>query len=163
MKLRELRIKDAESIYQWMSDEEIASSLLLGRYPASIENIKAYIEKSWTDRNNIHWAITNDSDDYVGTVSLKNINYLDRNAEYAIAIRKEYWGQDYSKFATDKIIEYGFKKLNLYKIYLNVLSSNARANKFYEKYGFIKDGQFSKHIYIDGQFNDLIWYCIFNS
>ena len=33
-------------------------------------------------------------------------------------------------------MQYSFNKLNLHKIYLNVLSSNERANKFYEKFGF---------------------------
>ena len=161
-KLRELQIKDANKMYEWMSDPEVVSSLAIGRYPNSKEEIHDFIRKSWTDKNNIHFAIVTDEDDYTGTVSLKNINYIDRNAEYAIAINKDYWGKEFSKFSTDEIISYGFKILNLHKIYLNVVCSNIRANKFYEKYGFEKEGTFTKHIFLNGEFVDLNWYCILN-
>lgn len=161
-KLRELQIKDVDRMYEWMCDPEVTSSLVIGRFPNSKEKMQDFIKNSWIDRNNIHFAVVTDEDDYVGTVSLKNINYIDRNAEYAIAIRKDYWGKEFAKYATDEIITYGFKKLNLYKIYLNVISSNTRANKFYEKYGFLKDGVFKEHMYLNGELVDLNWYCILN-
>lgn len=162
-RLRELQLKDAEKMYEWMSDREVTVSLAIGRYPNSKEKIEDFIKSSWSDKNNVHFAIVTDNDEYVGSVSLKNVNLIDRNAEYAIAIHKDYWGKEFAKYATDGIIEYGFKRLNLYKIYLNVISSNVRANKFYEKYGFEKEGTFKKHMFLDGKFVDLNWYCIFNN
>lgn len=162
-RLRELQLKDVEKMYEWMSDPEVIESLAIGRYPNSKEKIEDFIKNSWSDKNNVHFAIVTDNDEYVGTVSLKNINLIDRNAEYAIAIHKEFWGSDYAKFATDKIISYGFQKLNLNKIYLNVISKNVRANKFYEKYGFIFEGTFKDHMFINGEMIDLNWYCIFNN
>lgn len=161
-KLRELQIKDVDRMYEWMSDPDVTNSLTIGRFLNSKDKIQDFIKNSWTDRNNIHFAIVTDEDDYVGTVSLKNINYIDRNAEYAIAIHKDFWGEGFANYATDRIISYGFKKLNLHKIYLNVISSNVRANKFYGKYGFIKEGTFKEHMYLNGEMVDLNWYCILN-
>lgn len=160
--LRELQLNDADYMYEWMSDPEVVNSLVLGRYPNSRDKILEFVRSSWSDKTNIHFAIVTDENEYVGTVSLKNINYIDRNAEYAIVIRKDYWGKKYSKFATDEIIKYGFMKLNLHKIYLNVISSNKRANSFYEKYGFKKEGAFLQHMFINGEYVDLIWYSIIN-
>jgi len=161
-RLRELQLKDIEKMYEWMSDPEVTKSLAIGRYPNSKVKLEEFIKSSWTDKNNVHFAIVTDNDEYVGTVSLKNINYIDRNAEYAIAIHKDYWGKEFAKFATDMIISYGFKKLNLNKIYLNVISNNVRANKFYEKYGFMFEGTFKEHMFLNGQMIDLNWYCMFN-
>ena len=90
--LRELQLKDVEKMYEWMSNPEVTESLAIGRYPNSKEKIEDFIKNSWSDKNNVHFAIVTDNDEYVGTVSLKNINLIDRNAEYAIAIHKEYWG-----------------------------------------------------------------------
>jgi diamine N-acetyltransferase len=160
--LRALQMKDIDKMFEWMTDPEVVKSLVIGRYPISKEKVHDFIINSGIDRNNIHFAIVTEDDEYVGTVSLKNINYIDRNAEYAIAIRKNYWGKGYSKIATDLIIEYGFNQLNLNKIYLNVISSNIRANKFYQKYGFEEEGIFKKHMFLDGEYVDLNWYCIFN-
>lgn len=161
-KLRELQLKDANKIYEWMNDRTVVNFLAISRYPNSKERVNEFIQNSWIDRNNIHFAIVDEDDEYIGTVSLKNINYIDRNAEYAIAIHKNYFGKEFADFATDAIIEYGFEKLNLNKIYLNVASNNHRANKFYEKYGFKKEGIFENHMFINGEYVDLNWYCIFN-
>lgn len=160
--LRALQLEDVDKIYEWMTDADVTDQLAIGRYPSSKEQINEFIKNSWRDRDNIHFAIVTDDNDYVGTVSLKNINYVDRNAEYAIVIHKDYWGKNYSKLATDQIIAYGFKKMNLHKIYLNVISSNTRATRFYEKYGFEKEGTFKKHFFSNGKLVDLNWYCIFN-
>jgi len=54
--------------------------------------------------------IEGDDGEYAGTVSLKNINYVDRHAEYAIVVRKEFWGTGVAKDATEAIIDYGFRK-----------------------------------------------------
>ena len=38
-------------------------------------------------------AITDDNDEYMGTVSLKNINYTDSFAEFAITVRRTAMGK----------------------------------------------------------------------
>lgn len=157
-RLRELQLSDTNYIYEWMNDAEVVHSLLIGRNLNSKEKIQEFVKNSWSDRTNMHFAIVTDADDYVGTVSLKNINYIDRNAEYAIAIRKEYWGKNFAKIATDEILKFGFDKLNLHKIYLNVISKNTRANKFYIKYGFIKEGNLKEHLFLNGEYVDLNLY-----
>jgi diamine N-acetyltransferase len=161
-KLRELQIKDSELMYEWISDYEVTNQLAISRFPYSMEQINKFIQNSWNDKENIHFAIVNDEDEYIGTVSLKNINMIDRNAEYAIVIRKKFWGEEFSKFATEEILNYGFSKLNLHKIYLNVLSTNVRANKFYEKIGFEKENTFREHMFLNGEYVDLNWFSIFN-
>lgn len=159
--LRELKIKDAEDMHEFITDKEISKSLIFMRYPYSSENMINFVENSWNDKINIHYAISNSADEYIGTVSLKNIEYVDRTAEYAIVIRKKFWGQKIAYEATNKILFYGFNILNLNKIYLNVLANNNRAISFYEKYGFEKEGFFKKHIFHYGEYIDLIWYALF--
>ena len=160
--LRDLQLKDTDFMYEWMSDSEVTQSLMIGRTACSKEMIQAFIRNSWKNEKNVHFAIVTDEDEYVGTVSLKNISKVDRNAEYAIAIRKKYWGMEYATFATTAIVHYGFQMLNLHKIYLNVPSTNSRAIKFYEKFGFQREGILKEHINISGQMVDLFWYCILN-
>jgi diamine N-acetyltransferase len=162
VKLRELRLEDIDAMYEFIEDEEIALNFVFTRYPSSKEGLSKFITNSWGNHNDVHFAITNEENEYVGTVSLKNINYVDRNAEYAIALRKTFWGKNYAFEATKLIIEYGFNRINLHKIYLNVLSSNIRANKFYQKFRFKKEGLFKEHIYLNGKYEDLSWYYIIN-
>lgn len=161
--LRGLKPSDAEHMLEFVRDPEIAKHFLYTRYPTSLENFENFIRESWGNRAAVHFAIESEDGEYAGTVSLKEINYIDRHAEYAIVVRKEFWGTGLSKAATKAIIDYGFKKLNLEKIYLNVLATNDRANKFYQKMGFESEGTFKNHLFIDGGYVDLHWYCVFNS
>jgi len=86
--LRPLDLSDAQFMSEFIEDEDISKNLLFTRYPSSNENMIAFIKSSWEDKNNVHYAITNENREYIGTISLKNISYIDQNAEYAIVTRK---------------------------------------------------------------------------
>ncbi|WP_084244386.1 GNAT family N-acetyltransferase [Planomicrobium okeanokoites] len=164
IKLRELRSEDVEFMYEFIEDVEISSNFIYTRYPTSKEGLDQFVKSSWGNKANVHFAIVSkEDDDYLGTVSLKNINYVDRNAEYAISIRKKYWGKDHAYNATSLILEYGFNRLNLYKVYFNVLSSNKRAIGFYKKFGFEQEGVFKNHIFVNGKYEDMIWFRYINN
>ena len=55
------------------------------------------------------------------------------------------------------MLGYGFNQLNLHRIFLTVLSFNARAIRAYEKVGFKKEGVFREHIYRDGKYHDVYY------
>ena len=90
IKLRELRISDVERMYEFLSDPDVSNSYVFSRAPVSRERLVDFVRSSWYESGNVHFAISGDDDEYIGTVSLKNINYVDRTAEYAIMIGKEY-------------------------------------------------------------------------
>lgn len=160
MKLRKLYTKDIPFMLEWMKDEDINKYFRFNSENISIESTKNFIEESNIDKCNQHLAITNNNDEYLGTISLKNIDYYNSNAEYAIALRKNFQGKGIGKFATYEILKFAFTELNLEKVYLNVLSENLPAINFYEKFGFIYEGEFINHIKIKGEFKNLKWYRI---
>ena len=102
---------------------------------AEIDDVaaKKFVENSFREDQQ-HFAIVDDQDDeYLGTISLKNIDLKNKNAEYAISTRKKARGTGANQKATESLLKYGFDKLQLHRIYLNVLSSNKRAISFYKK------------------------------
>jgi diamine N-acetyltransferase len=62
--------------------------------------------------------------------------------------------------ATIKILEIAFCELELERVYLNVISSNIRAKRFYEKAGFRYEGCFRKHLQLQGDWFDWDWYAV---
>ena len=160
MKLRQLCDKDIDGMLSWMKDPEINQFFRFNGEEMNREKTEWFVQNAKNDTNNAHFAVVDDEDNYIGTVSLKNIDLKARNAEYAISMCRKVHGTGASLFATQEILKYGFENLELERIYLNVLSNNYRAIRFYEKCNFVYEGEFRKHIMIRGKLYSLKWYSI---
>ncbi len=65
-------------------------------------------------------------------------------------------GQGYGTEAVELLLDFGFRDLNLHRIYLHVFSHNAAAIRVYEKSGFVREGLLRQTAYIDGEYRDVI-------
>ncbi|MEH7252413.1 GNAT family N-acetyltransferase [Neobacillus niacini] len=160
--LRNLELKDAIGMLEWMKDPELMKNFRFDASDMTLDQAEEFITQTNTDEKNKHYAIVSEEDEYLGTISLKNIDIESKNAEYAIACRHKAIGTGAAKEGTRLLLKIAFNQLSLEKVYLNVLSENKRAIRFYEKVGFIKEGEFKKHVYSHGRLQDLSWYAIFN-
>ena len=98
-----------------------------------------------------------DKTTFVGTVQLTSIHGINRSAEFSIMIGdKAYWSKGVGCIAASHIIQHGFKDLNLHRIYLTVLTENARAIALYTKLGFKNEGILRGCIFKNGQFRDML-------
>ena len=160
MALRPLEQRDTNGMLEWMLDAEINQFFQFNPKHINEDSVREFIQNSYDDTKNRHYAIVDSYDQYLGTISLKNINQKDKNAEYAIALRKKSIGTGVAAIATKEILNIAFHALGLHKVYLNVLADNIRANKFYEKMGFIPEGEFRDHLFIRDRYRNLKWYSL---
>jgi diamine N-acetyltransferase len=168
MKLRNLCIKDAKYMLEWMHDEDVVKDLKTDFSKKDIKDCERFITESNRTNDNCHFAIVNDFDEYMGTVSLKNIT--ESTAEFGIAIRKCAMGKGYSKSAMEETIQYGLEKLGLNCIYWCVDPINSRAVKFYDKNCYSRlcisnNVDLLKKIreiggYTEEEINHYIWYSV---
>jgi RimJ/RimL family protein N-acetyltransferase len=54
------------------------------------------------------------------------------------------------------ILDYGFSKLKLHKIWLDVHADNFSTIKLYQKFGFVEEGVFRHQVYCNDVFGDEI-------
>lgn len=158
MKLRPLAIKDAELMLEWMHDPFVVEKLQTNFLEKTIENCIYFIKNS-RDENNVHLAIANDEDLYMGTVSLKHIT--ENTAEFAITVRKDAMGKGYSIWAMKEILKRGFEEYQLKEIYWCVAKDNARALRFYDKNNFPREDASNINIaagYTREQIDAYVWY-----
>ena len=163
IRLRKLENKDIQYMQEWMIDSEIMKWFRLPPNSMEENNIKEFIKKAKTgigEGGDIHYAIINPEDEYLGTISLKNIDINVRKAEYAIVLRRKAMGKGIGEEATRLILKKAFMDEGLNRIYLNVLSENLNAIKMYKKCGFIFEGEFRNHILIKGKLKSLKWYAV---
>lgn len=158
IKLRPLRIGDASGILEWMNDQDISQNLNIQDSQKNLESILKFIESAQTSFPHVHKAIVDEKDQYLGTVSLKNIHPVHGHAEFAIVLRKQALGKGYGKIAIQAILKLAQDELKLHKIYLNVLKTNVIAKHVYESAGFKVKGEFIDHLFKEGQYHSLDYY-----
>ncbi len=134
-RLRELKKKDAELMLEWMHDRSVVEYLHTDFSRKTLEDCLRFIHTS-VGKDYIHLAIVDEADEYLGTVSLRNIQ--DGTAEFAITVRRRAMGSGASTFAMCEIVKTGFEEMGLRQIYWCVAPENKRAVRFYEKSGYEK-------------------------
>jgi len=163
MKLRKLEEKDAEGMLEWMRDPEIQKRFRFEAGKKSREDVLNFIRDAQiepADGRDIHYAITDDNDEYLGTISLKHMDLTAKKAEYAISLRKKAQGKGIAKKATGLLLIKAFREYGLHRVYLNVLADNKTAIHLYERCGFSYEGEFREHLKIEGRYINLKWYGI---
>lgn len=160
MRIRRLKMKDATYMHEWMHDTEIVKDMHSDFLSKTLDDCKQFIATSARKKENVHLAIVNDEDEYMGTISLKNIDLRYKNAEFGIAVRKKAMGASYSWYGMISILKYAFEKLKLSCVYWCVSKNNSRAIRFYEKHGFLTILKLPSSIMNRYNTNNLSWYLI---
>ncbi len=161
MKLRNLESKDAPLMLEWMHDSSVTEKLGTDFSKKELKDCIGFIEASKDKSRDLHLAIVNDEDEYMGTVSLKHIDNDKKTAEFAITVRKEAMGKGYSGFGMKEIINIGLETYMLNRIYWCVSVENQRAIRFYDKNGYLRVQDVPAHItsnYSLEQQEKFIWY-----
>lgn len=162
MNLRKLELKDAPLMLEWMHDKDVTANMNRDFSSLSIEDCERFISNSENDKQNVHMAVVDENDEYLGTVSLKSVDYENRNAEFAITIRKCAMGKGVSSYAMKEIIRTGIEDMKLNCVYWCVSPENKRAVRFYDKNGYKRiayqdlgvDTDYDKEL-----IEKFIWYC----
>jgi RimJ/RimL family protein N-acetyltransferase len=93
----------------------------------------------------------------VGSCQLRNIDPVHRNAELQIRIGEvEERGQGRGTEAVRELLRFGFRELNLHRVYLNVFAHNAAAIRAYEKAGLRREGVLREAAHVDGRYVDIV-------
>jgi diamine N-acetyltransferase len=161
--LRRLEKADAPLMLEWMHDEDIQRSFQRNMMSATLQDAEDFCQSAAVPDElqggeNIHFAIADENDEYLGTVSLKNVDVKNKTAEYAIVTRKKAHRKGVAAQATKLVLQKAFEEYGLHRVYLNVLENNQVAIKLYEKSGFSYEGEFKQHILKDGKYMNLQWY-----
>ncbi len=160
MKLRKLLSKDADRMLEWMHDPFVVGKLRTNFKKKTKDECESFINNS-QDEDNIHLAIVDDEDTYMGTVSLKHITR--DSAEFAIVVHRDAMGKGYSIWAMKEILKLGFERYKVKDIYWCVAKDNIRALIFYDKNGFERVNSEELDViggYTDEQLKSYIWYLV---
>ena len=148
---------DLPKFFDWINDRETVL------FNAPYKPVHANQHQAWFDglssRSDIvMFGISlNDDGALIGSCQLHSINTTHRNAELQIRLGDvAERGRGYGTEACRLLVDYGFKDLNLHRIYLHVFASNDAAIRTYKKTGFAQEGVLRKAAHLDGEWVDVI-------
>ena len=101
-----------------------------------------------------------DRNNLVGVCGLCYINWINRSADLSIYIGKDdlYIDSKYALDSANALINYGFKELNLHRIWTEIYSFDLQKIKFLEAIGFSLEGRHRQTYYYDGEWLDSLFY-----
>ncbi len=156
-RLRKLEPKDTEFFYKAKNNPEVSSWLGGFNSGYSKRQIEEWIDFNSAGKSDLVYAIVDEADEAVGQVGLYKIDHRIRSAEFAIMVGvPELWGTGLGTLITHLVLAHGFKNLNLNRIYLELLETNERAMKLYEKVGFKFEGRRRQAQFKHGRYLDVI-------
>lgn len=161
MKLRDLELKDAPLMLEWMQNEDICKYFNTDFSNKTVKDAEIFILDSLNKKTDIHLAIASDEDEYMGTISLKNIDKSTNSAELALVVRSSAMNRGYSWFGIEEILNLAFNEYNIECVYWCVSRSNKRAIRFCDKHNFHEAVDIQNYI-LDRYKNvkDLKWYSV---
>jgi RimJ/RimL family protein N-acetyltransferase len=157
--LRPAERADLEAFVRWFADAEV-TRYLMARAPFS-----AAMEEKWFDqmverqgKTDYHFVICLVEDDRpIGTVGLHELDLENGNAAFGISIgEKAEWNKGYGTETLQAICDFGFGKLRLERIWLEVYAPNKAGQRAYEKAGFVLEGTLRNAHFSEGQHMDVL-------
>ena len=107
IRLRRLEEKDIPGMLEWMHDPEINRWFRFDAASMTEEQARKFIAGSFSEANR-HYAISDEADQYPGTISLENIDRENAHALYAVCLRADARGHDIAVTPTELPPEIAF-------------------------------------------------------
>ena len=140
--LRNWQDSDAEALYEMCLDETLRKSGI--DFYNSITDSQDAIQ-CWKNSRGFKVIADKMNNNFIGFISLGDMNRYDGYMEIEYAVADRYRNNGYAIQAVKKMLEYGFKEMNLSAIAAWVRSHNKESIRVLEKCSFTFEGRLRKH------------------
>ena len=130
-------------------------------YPYVENDARSWVEMSkeaFENNTGYTFAIRNKEGQIIGAIGLHDRD--DDKAELGYWIGIPYWNKGYVTEAAKGIIDFGFDELKLNKIFATHFLHNPASGRIMEKAGMEQEAVLIKEVKKDGEYFDLVRYCI---
>jgi [ribosomal protein S5]-alanine N-acetyltransferase len=160
--LREILINDAQNITHLLMNYNVSKHLWEIPNPYSIDDALEFIKCANNDFNTLkalHFAIeskiiprSRNNLKFVGTISVKNIDLVNKKADLGYWIGEQYWGRGIATECLKLIIDYAFSaELGLKQLCAYVFPENKASIRVLEKNGMNKIGEVNEYHKLSGR------------
>ena len=155
--LRQFQASDADTVHRLAEAKKVAAGTLLP-HPFDLKAAAKWIaqqQESFAAGNAITFAIVlAEEERLIGSIGM-DIASEHQLARLSYWLGTNYWNQGYCTEAVRAVLDYGFTRLSLHRIYAPHFHNNPASGRVLRKVGMTYEGRMREHYIRFGQFVDV--------
>ena len=159
--LRSLTVSDVTEDYlRWMTDKDVVKYLEIRYSSYDFKNLESYVSSFVNDDTKFLFGIFNVNDNkHIGNATIYDINYKTGTFDIGYLIGEKYfWGKGVGNIVCLLLMEFGFEKLNLRKLFTGTYSNNLSSRFIWKSIGCIEEGKLvGKFLFEDKPIDEVIY------
>jgi RimJ/RimL family protein N-acetyltransferase len=165
--LREFNEEDFDSVHLYAVDPEVVRYMPWG--PNSESDTRNFINTAISyqreqPRTKYELAVVlKEEGILIGGCGIRISNPELKEADFGYCLNRNYWRRGCATEIARTLLEFGFCKLNLHRIYATCDPENIASKRVLEKMGMSLEGHFRESIQIRGEWRDLLLYAILDN
>jgi len=161
--IRKLEPTDLQDLFECSSDPEISKFTLWDSHK-SINDSKDFLTKCIKQytlgQPPLLGIELKEQNKLIGTIGFGSIDFLSKRAEFGYALHVGYWNQNITSEASLAILQFGFRTLELERIFATCFTTNVASYRVMEKVGMTYEGILRSYHSKNGQRIDARMYAI---
>ncbi len=160
--LREMFESDWVDVHKYASQEVVCQYQPWG--PNTEEESEKYVSQAIEDsikkprKRYVYAIIYNGSVIGAGEINIRS--FTNKAGEIGYIVNPDYWGKGIATEVATLLIDFGFKELNLHRIFATCDPRNNRSAKVLEKVGMAREGIIRDHLFMRGGWRDSLLYSV---
>lgn len=164
--LRQLRLRDAESLFQCTSDPEVARYVLwtAHRSLAECRSHIRYIHRLYRACQPGSYALAlREGDRAIGTIGFTSYHEDLRTAEIGYSLARSCWGQGYATEAVSALLPLCFERMRLHRVEAMHDVENPASGRVLQHCGFQYEGILRGRVFNKGQWRDVCMWAMLDT
>ena len=156
LRIREFKQSDFDAVYEYSSDPEVVRYMPFG--PNTPEQVQGFLDrvmKNQHEENRANYelaVILKENKVLIGGCRINKHN--DIKAHIGYIFNKKYWGKGYATEIAKALVDFGFKELDVHRIYATCDPDNIASKRVLEKAGMLLEGRLREDMIIQGRYRD---------
>ena len=166
LRLRKLTMRDAQDIFDYSQDPQVARYVLWDAQ-RSVTEARGYIRymmRKYRTGEPASWGIEwKENGKIIGTIGFMWIQKENASAEVGYSLSRGYWNRGIMTEALDAVLRHGFRAMNLNRIEAQHETLNTASGAVMRKCGMRHEGTLRQRLMNKGKFVDVELYAILRS
>ncbi len=153
--LRRMMKSDSHDMYEYARRADVTRYLLWEPYESEAHTAKylAYLQSRYRSGDFYDWAVVmRDTYKMIGTCGFTRFLPEANAAEVGYVLNPEFWGHGIATEAVARVVDFGFRELELNRIEAKYMVGNDRSRRVMEKVGMTFEGINRESMHVRGEY-----------